>query len=65
MQSKKLLTESQIFKDEVLSGIEGTDNPSEEMSERSDKSEDHGMNLIETLSVQTSPSRSFCECTRF
>jgi hypothetical protein len=33
-----LLTESEIFKDEVLSGIESTDNPSEEMSERRDKS---------------------------
>jgi hypothetical protein len=34
VQSKELLTEAEIFKDEVLSGTESTDNPSEEMSER-------------------------------
>jgi hypothetical protein len=33
-----LLTESEIFEDEVLSGTESTDNPSEEMSERRDES---------------------------
>ena len=32
VQGKQLLTESEIFKDEVLSGTESTDNPSEEMS---------------------------------
>jgi hypothetical protein len=33
VQSKQLLSESEIFEDEVLSGAESTDNPSEEMSE--------------------------------
>jgi hypothetical protein len=38
VQSKELLTEGEIFKDEVLSGTESTDNPPEEMSERRDES---------------------------
>jgi hypothetical protein len=65
VQSKELLTESEIFEDEVLFGTESTDNPSEEMSERRDESEDHGQNLIETRRITRSPSHSFCECTRF
>jgi hypothetical protein len=33
VQSQQLLTESEIFKDQVLSGTESTDNPSQEISE--------------------------------
>jgi hypothetical protein len=40
-----LLTESEIFKDEILSGAESADNPSEEKPER----HDHAKNLIEML----------------
>jgi hypothetical protein len=38
VQSQQLLTEGEIFKDEVTSGTESTDKPSEEMSERHDES---------------------------
>jgi hypothetical protein len=31
VQSQQLLTESEIFKDQILSGTERTDNPSQEM----------------------------------
>ena len=48
MQSQQLLAESEIFEDEVLSGTESTDNPSEEMSEQ----RDHGQDLIETPSIK-------------
>jgi hypothetical protein len=48
VQREQLLTESKIFEDEVLSGTESTDNPSEEMSER----RDHGQDLIETPSIK-------------
>lgn len=46
MQSQQLLTESEIFKGEVRSGTESTDNPSQEMSERRDDGKDHGQHLI-------------------
>jgi hypothetical protein len=36
VQRQDLLAESEIFKDEVLSGTESADNPSQEMSERYD-----------------------------
>ena len=42
MQSQQLLTESQIFKDEVLPGPENADQPPKEKPERLD----HGKNLI-------------------
>jgi hypothetical protein len=42
LQSQQLLTESQIFKDEVLSGPESADHPPEEMPDR----RDHGKNRI-------------------
>jgi hypothetical protein len=45
MQSQQLLTESQVFKDEVLTGTESADHPAEEMSER----RDHTKYLIETI----------------
>jgi len=34
VQSQQLLMKSQVFKDEVLTGTESTDQPAEEMSER-------------------------------
>jgi hypothetical protein len=46
--SQQLLTESKIFKDQILSGTERTDNPSQEMPDRRDDGQDHGPNLIET-----------------
>jgi Fic family protein len=58
MQSQQLLTESEIFKDEVLSGTESTDRPSQEMSERSDYGRNHGQNLIETRCINP-VSKSF------
>ena len=42
VQSQQLLTESQIFKDEVLPSPESADHPREEMPERND----HGKKLI-------------------
>ena len=41
VQSQQLLTESQVFKDEVLAGTESADCPAEEMWER----RDHGKNF--------------------
>jgi hypothetical protein len=41
VQSQQLLTESQVFKDEVLTGTESADHPAEEMSERRDHSRNH------------------------
>jgi hypothetical protein len=43
-----LLTESQVFEDEILSGTESTDHPAEDMPER----HDHVKNLIGTLRVE-------------
>jgi hypothetical protein len=45
VQSQQLLTESQVFEDEVLAGAKSADDPPEEMPER----HDHGKNLIETI----------------
>ena len=58
MQSKELLTESEIFKDEVLSGTESIDNPSEEMSEQRDCGQNHGQNFIEIRRIKL-VSKSF------
>jgi hypothetical protein len=44
VQRQDLLTESEIFEDQILSGTESTDNPSEEMSKR----RNHDQTLIET-----------------
>src|SRR5215469_9717171 len=41
VQSPQLLMKSQVFKDEVLTGTESTDQPAEEMSERRDHSRNH------------------------
>jgi hypothetical protein len=48
VQSQQLLTESQVFKDEVLPGPESADYPAEKMSER----RDHSKNLAGTVQVQ-------------
>ena len=52
VQSQQLLTESEIFKDEVLPGTKGTDNPSQKMPERDDDDRNHGQNLIEKRRIQ-------------
>jgi hypothetical protein len=43
-----LLTESQVFEDEVLPGTERADHPAEEMPKR----HDHGKNLIGTVRIE-------------
>jgi hypothetical protein len=48
VQSQQLLPKSEIFKEEVLSGSESIDNPSQEMSEQRDCGQNHDQNLIET-----------------
>jgi hypothetical protein len=53
-----LLTESEIFKDEILSGTECTDSPAHEMAERRDDGQNHGQNLIGTRRIQVA-SKSF------
>jgi hypothetical protein len=50
--SKQLLAESEIFEDEVLSGTENTDSPSQEMSERRDCGQNHDQNLIEIRRIK-------------
>jgi len=52
VQSQQLLTESEIFQDEVLPGTKRTDNPSQKMSERGDDDRNHGQNLIEKRRIQ-------------
>jgi hypothetical protein len=44
VQSQQLLTQRQVFEDEVLPGTESADHPPEEMPER----HDHGKNLSES-----------------
>jgi hypothetical protein len=48
VQSQQLLTESQVFEDEVLSGTESADHPAEEMSER----HDHGKKLSGKVRIE-------------
>ena len=48
VQSQQLLTQSQVFEDEVLPGTESADHPAEEMPER----HDHGKNLIGTVRIE-------------
>jgi hypothetical protein len=52
VHSQQLLTESEIFKGEVRSGTESTDNPSQEMSERRDDGQNHDQNLIEIRRIK-------------
>ena len=65
VHGQQLLTESQIFKDEQLSGTESTDNPSEEMSEQRDESQDHVRILPKLTASDPTPSHSFCKYTKF
>ena len=44
VQRQQLLAESQIFQNEVLTGTESTENPTEKMA----KSQDHGPNFTGT-----------------
>ena len=48
MQSQQLLMESQVLKDELLTGAESAEQPAEQMSEL----HDHVKNLTETFRVQ-------------
>jgi hypothetical protein len=48
VQSQQLLTESQVFQDEVLAGTDGADQPAEEMSER----QDHGKKLSGKVRIE-------------
>jgi len=48
VQSQQLLTQSQVFEDEVLPGTESADHPPEEMPERYD----HGKNLTGTIRIE-------------
>ena len=49
---QQLLRESEIFKGEVRSGTESTDNPSQEMSERRADGQNHDQNLIEIRRIK-------------
>jgi hypothetical protein len=48
MQGQQLLTESQVFDDEVFPRTKSRDNPSEDIPEH-----DHGKNLIGTVGIET------------
>ena len=48
MQSQQLLTQSQVFEDEVLPGTESADHPPKEMPER----HDHGKNLTGPVRIE-------------
>jgi hypothetical protein len=48
VKSQQLLTEGEIFEDEILSRTESTDNPAQEMPE----GHDHGKNLIPTSQIE-------------
>jgi hypothetical protein len=61
VQSQQLLTQRQVFEDEVLPGTESADHPPEEMPER----HDHGKNLSGTVRIELSPSHTFRGRTTF
>jgi len=48
VKSQQLLTEGEIFENEILSRTESTDNPAQEMPEE----HDHGKNLIPTSQIE-------------
>jgi hypothetical protein len=48
-RAQQLLTESQVFEDEVFPRTKSPDNPSEDIPER----HDHGKNLIGTVGIET------------
>jgi hypothetical protein len=45
VQGRQLLTEGEVFEDEILLGTESADHPAEDMPDR----HDHGKNLIGTV----------------
>jgi hypothetical protein len=47
VQRQQLLTESEIFKDEIFPRTNGANDPSQEVSERRDDGQNHGENLTE------------------
>ena len=51
MESEQLLTQSEIFEDEILAGTERTNNPAEQVPEP----HNHGKNLNETPSTEMIP----------
>ncbi len=53
-----MLTKSEIFEDQILSGAESTDKPSQEMSEGHHYGQNHGQNLIGTPHIKL-VSKSF------
>ena len=53
VQSQQLLTESHVFKDEVLAGTASADHPAEEMSERRDHSKNHSGKVRRELFVKS------------
>jgi hypothetical protein len=65
VQSQQLLAESQIFEDEIFSGAERTDKPSEKVPERNEYGRKRGLNLIGTLASSSFQTHSFCKCKRF
>ena len=65
VQSQQLLAEGQIFEEEIFSGTEGTDKPSQEVPERNEYGRNHGLNLIGTFASSSFPTHSFHECKRF
>ena len=48
MQRCQLLTEGEVFQDEVLARTDRTENPAQEISEKHDHGHNHDQNLIET-----------------
>ena len=48
MQGQQLLTESQVFEDEIFPRTKSPENPSEDIPER----HDHGKNLIGTARIE-------------
>src|ERR1700693_125971 len=56
VKSQQLLTESEVFEDEVFPGTKSADHPAEEMPEP----HDHGKILSEPSKLSFSPSHSFC-----
>jgi hypothetical protein len=61
VQSQQLLTESQVFEDEVLPATESADHPPEEMSER----RDHSKNLSGKARIELCAKSFICVCTTF
>jgi hypothetical protein len=52
MESEQLLTQGEVFQDEILAGTKGTAKPAEEVPE----SKDHGTDLNPTCRIELSLS---------